>query len=485
MKTLNNENCKVTRNHMFIFPKGLEMNASELQSFITYNATDMQRVYRRNMNLYLGKHPILRAPDKETSPNNKLVVNMPKYLVDTYNGFFAGVPPKVGLDNAADNDTLQQWNAAESIGDKLNEISKQADIYGRSLAFVYQGEDSLPHLAYSTPSHAFIVYDDTVARKPLAFVRYSIPYKSGYPNAYGTIQYADKFYSFNGSTISVDTEQNEYGTNPYGVVPAVEFYENEERQGIFDSVVTLIDALDKAESQKANQVEYFDNAYLKAIGVQFPEDKEGNPQIDLKHNRLIYVPNVDPNSKSPDIDFISKPDADNLQENLINRITEQIYQISMIPNISDKEFSGNSSGVALQYKLLGMVTKASSKESKFKIALRQLYRIIFKVLMPESSKDSWQDLNFHFTRNLPSNVADEINSAKNAEGMVSKQTQLSLLSFVTDPQAELERMSKEKADAVKQAQENMGDLPDYMKVKPEQEPNDASEDDTDGEEETK
>ena len=55
---------------------------------------------------------------------------------------------------------------------------------------------------------------------------------------------------------------NSEGVNPYGLVPAVEFYENEERQSVFEQIITLQDELDHVMSQKANQIAYFDNAYM-------------------------------------------------------------------------------------------------------------------------------------------------------------------------------------------------------------------------------
>lgn len=463
MKTINNDsNCNVTHNNTFIYSGSGELSGDELLNFINYNTSTLGSRYRRNIKLYLGKHRILHDDPKQTGADNRLVVNMPKYLVDTFNGFFSGISPKISLDDEKGNTELQDWNNAESFFDKLNEISKQADIYGRSIAFVYQGEDSKPHISFSSPSHAFIIYDDTVARKPVAFVRYRIPTGQTYTSAVGQIQYADNLYSFNGSEIQPDTETNETGVNPYGVVPAVEFFENEERQGVFDGVITLINGLDKAMSQKANQVEYFDNAYLVAIGTRFDEDDNHKPIIDLKENRFLYVPRVDPSVPDPKIEFLSKPDADQIQEHLITRLTDDIFQMAMVPNLNDEAFAGNSSGVALNYKLLPMRNKAANKERKFTKQLRLLYKIVFSVLFSGSKTDLWQKLQFQFIRNLPANIADEVNSAKNAEGIVSKETQLSLLSFVSDPKAEIKKISEEKQDEIQNAKKAAGSLPDYL-----------------------
>ncbi len=402
---------------------------------------------------------MLEQPAKQTGADNRLVVNLPKYLVDTYNGFFSGIAPKISLDDDKENQKLQDWNNTNSFVDKLNEISKQADIYGKSYAFVYQDEDSQTRVTYCSPSHAFMVYDDTVNREPLAFVRYHYDNSSD-ATAKGTIYYADASYDFVGPAINPEPTPN-----LYKLVPAVEFYENEERQGVFDGCITLINELDRALSQKANQVEYFDNAYLYMLRIQLEKDRDtGQPMLDLKNDRFIYAPaDTAVNGK---IGFVSKPDGDNMQENLINRLTEWIFQTAMIPNMNDQAFSGNSSGVALQYKLLPMKNRASNKERKFVHSLRHLYQIIFSVgtVLPDSSKNKWQDLSFQFTRNMPANIADEVNSAVNASGIVSKETALSLLSFIDDPKSEINRMEKEKDEEMKRVSQLSPAAMDFQKV---------------------
>lgn len=449
--------------HVFIYPKDEEQLAIEdLLSFMRRNIQYSQE-YKHNMKMYLSDHDILHAMPRQFGPDNRLVANLPHYIVDTYNGFFAGIPPKITLDNDNENEDLQRWNDANSLQDKLNEISKQTDIYGRSFAFVYQDEDSQTRVAYSAPTEAFMVYDDTVAREPYAFVRYWKDTESGVWE--GTVYYANGTANFAGDKY-IGPER----ANPYGIVPAVEFYGNEERQGVFDNVKTLIDALDKVLSQKANQVEYFDNAYLKVLGVDLDADGDGKPDANLIGNQMIYSPDADATNAT--VDFISKPDGDNMQEHIIDRLISMIYQVSMVANLNDEAFAGNSSGVALQYKLLPMRNMAANKERKFRRALRMLYQIIFSVDTVIHDREAWQGLNFTFKRNLPDNVAEAVENAQNLSGIVSRETQLSVLPFVDDPKTEIARMDKEKQKAMKQA----------LKYSPAATDQDKS--DNDGEEET-
>ena len=44
---------------------------------------------------------------------------------------------------------------------------------------------------------------------------------------------------------------------------------------------------------------------------------------------------------------------------------------------------------------------------------------------------------------MPNNLSEEVTDARNLEGVVSKETQLSVLSIVDDPKAEIDRMDKE------------------------------------------
>ncbi len=102
--------------------------------------------------MYLGKHKILHEDAKDHGPDNRLVGNLAHYIVDTYNGFYIGIPPKITLDNTQDNTALQEWNDTNSVQDKLSEISKQAAIYGRALAFCTKTKTAIRALHTVRPS---------------------------------------------------------------------------------------------------------------------------------------------------------------------------------------------------------------------------------------------------------------------------------------------------------------------------------------------
>ena len=51
--------------------------------------------YRYLENLYKGFHDIYKQPEKESwKPDNRLAVNFPRYIVDTFLGYSYGIPIK-------------------------------------------------------------------------------------------------------------------------------------------------------------------------------------------------------------------------------------------------------------------------------------------------------------------------------------------------------------------------------------------------------
>lgn len=453
-----NNTVQVLKNDVFIYPKDQELTVDELKWLINRNEQIANDKYDKLMAYYVGRHDILDKPNKVSGAAPKLVNNMPRYLVNTYNGFFTGIPPKITLPNASENETLQDWNNTNSIFDKTSELSKQVDIFGRSLFYVYQDEEGNTCVTVSSPTHSFMIYDDTVSHKPLAFARY---YRTSKSELKATIWYAHHVVDLiNDSLIDHVFDDNEAkdGVNIYGQVPAVEFYETEERESLYGGgILTLVDALDDTLSQKLDNINYLADSYMYLLGGRVDND-----EIKLMRlNRFIQVDGTD--AVNMKIGFLERPDGDNIQEHMIEHLNQTIHEDTGIPDMKDEAFSGNSSGVAIRYKLMPMENRAMTKERKFTQALRKLYKIVFspftKVL---DNPDAWQDLSFKFTRNIPANVADEVLTAKNAEGIVSHKTQLSMISTVTDPQAELEEVAKEKTEAIKQAQNAIGANPDLV-----------------------
>lgn len=208
---------------------------------------------------------------------------------------------------------------------------------------------------------------------------------------------------------------------------------------IFEPAMSMIDAYNKAISEKANDVDYFADAYMKILGAALGDDEMKY----IRDNRII---NFDGDADQLVVDFLQKPNGDTTQEHLIDRLEKLIFQISMVANISDENF-GTSSGIAMKYKLQGMSNLAKTKERKFTSGMNRRYKLIFSNPVSGMKEDDWVKLHYHFTPNIPSNVLEESQIAGNLEGIVSQETQLGVLSVVDNVQNEMKKIENEQEKA--------------------------------------
>ena len=430
---------------VFTFPKDEQITGDVVQKFIDQHKLLVPK-YLESKNMYEGRYDILyRAPRELYKPDNRLVVNLAKYIVDTFNGYFIGIPVKLNHDNDKVSDVLTDFVNRSNMEDNEAELSKICSIYGHGFEYLYQDEDSQTRVIYNTPIDMFIVYDDTIQQNPLFAVRYQ--YDADLKLSGELVDATHSYIITTNGTSSVTLSKNATKDNPDGAhyyqgVPIVEWIENEERQSIFETVKTLINAINNALSAKADDVDYFADAYLVVKGAELDE-----PTMDsLRETRNINIGGE--GSEKVVIEFLAKPNADTTQENLIDRLLDLVFQMSMVANINDESF-GSASGVALEFKLQPMKNLAIMKERKVKNAMQERFKMFFNIVtnVPSASKDEWMNIEYKFTRNIPRNIADEAETAAKLEGVVSKETQLSVLSIVPNVKEEIAKMEKEMEEA--------------------------------------
>jgi len=425
---------------MFRLPKDEEMTIPLLQEFLDKHQREIESRYEDLKNAYESDHDILREePKPDYKPDNRIVVNFPKYIIDTMNGFFIGNPIKVVADDEAVSDFVEYLDQYNDQDDNNAELSKLSSIYGKAYEMYYTDEEAELCIAYLSPMEAFMIFDESIVERPLYFVRRYVDRENF---EYGSISnnYGVRNFQVTGGLHWIDDWQPHH----FGDVPATEYIENAERQGLFEPVLSLVNAYNKALSEKANDVDYFADAYLKVLGTTVDEDGVRH----IRSNRIINFEGED--ASKIVVEFMGKPEGDTTQENLLNRIERLIFNISMVANISDEQF-GTASGIALRYKLQAMANLEKTKERKFTSGMNRRYKLLFGHPASKVPKDAWLQLHYHFTPNLPANLLEETQIAAGLEGMVSKETQLKVLSVVDNVQNELEKIAEESAAAMQAA----------------------------------
>lgn len=390
-------------------------------------------------NLYKGFHDVYKQPEKpDWKPDNRLAVNFPRYITDTFLGFGYGVPIKKSHPYDTIAQAINDFERENEITDHEYELARKCCIYGHAFEYLYQDEEAKTKMTICTPMELFVVYDDTVKNRALFAVRYGYhSTETEQPGQrYGEILTREEIIPFEGSTAGEPME------NPYGRLPCVEWMLNEDRMGLYEGVSGLVEAYNHTLGEKANDVDAFAEAYLAVLGAELDEDGI----YKIRDNRVINLYGTD-DAKDILVQFLQKPTADGTQENLLNRLETLIYQTSMVANISDESFGSAASGVALAYKLQAMSNLALTFDRKIEKSLRKRYKLFCSLSTNVPDRDAWRDVDIRTTRNLPKNVAEEAQTAAQLEGIVSKETQLSVLSIVPDVKKELERMEQEGAEA--------------------------------------
>ena len=424
---------------MFRLSNEKKLDIETLGEFLNKHQWWVEHRYHPLMDAYMTRYQIFELPPKpDYKPDKRIAVNFAKYITDTMNGFFIGIPIKIDCDDTKVANYVEYLDQYNDQDDNNAELSKLCSIYGKGYEMYYVDDMGEIGITYLSPEDAFMIYDDSILDRPRYFCRI---YKDADDIVYVSV--SDKtrvqYASMESGLHWLPEDEKIHG---FSGVPATEYRENEEEIGIFEPVLTMINEYNEAISEKANDVAYFADAYLKVLGATV--NQEALDQI--RDNRIINFTGVLENGQL-DVDFLQKPDGDTSQEHLLDRLEKLIFQISMVANISDENF-GTSSGIALKYKLQAMSNLALTKQRKFTSGMNRRYMLIFSNPVSGMNPDDWVKLNYTFTQNMPANLLEESQIAGNLAGIVSQQTQLSVLSCVDNVQQEIEQIKQDEEDAL-------------------------------------
>ena len=395
---------------------------------------------------YLGEHAILKHERRnKNAPNFRTVANHAKDIADTSTGYFMGNPIK--YNNTADSDLGPLLVAFD--GAEIDQVDAQnalnMAIYGRAYEYIY-AKEGLTELDSTSvdPENVFIVYDDSIERKAL-FAVYYYEIKDDTKDA--TKYQAEVFtqnlhYHIVLRDSSMGTTQNEQ-VEPHnlGQIPIIEYRNNHFAIGDYEQQISLIDAYNSLMGNRVNDKEQAVESILVLYGAQLadnPEDAKEAMKI-LSEEGLLEL-----QGDGARAEFLKNTLDENATEILRKALKEDIYTFSHVPNLTDKNFAGNSSGVAMEFKLLGLEMITKTKEANYKRGLRQRIAIFAHYLGMQQIALEAHSIVPQFSRGLPKNLLELSQIINNLEGKVSLRQLISLLPFVEDPDAELESLEEEK-----------------------------------------
>ena len=234
--------------------------------------------------------------------------------------------------------------------------------------------------------------------------------------------------AFGGIVPSGEPELHYFQEVPFSI-----FYLTDDAESIFKCVIGLQDAYNKMLSDSVNDWESFVDAYMVLTNMTATKEDIA----EMKQNRVIVL------DDDATVSYLTKSSSDTIVQNLLDDINVAIHTIANSPDFSSEEFgAGVSSGIALQFKLVGFNNIAGNIENQFRKAIMRrihLLNTIFTLI-------DWEayDIHIEFNHNLPSALADTVDAVNKLRGLVSDETLLGMLPFIPDPTEEMTRIEAQQ-----------------------------------------
>lgn len=345
---------------------------------------------------------------------------------------------------------LEDFQTLNFAVDQNSETVKAAAVAGSSYRLLYVPEGRNEVRMVQIPSYEGIMVVDESLGETEYFLRYYYVTDHEYDKVTGhsesnrrtVVEWYDRemitYYIDDGhGNFVVDVSKGNGGEQPhlFDGVPVIEFPNNEERQAEPEKVVALIDAYDTVLSATVSEIEQLRLAYLKY---------RGGEAVDNDFIQLLEQTGVLPLPPDGDAAFITKDIAIEAVKVILDEIRRNIYQFARSIDLS-KDFGGDLRVIGWQVALLNLENSCKVTERKFKKALLQQYQLVAQKWREWGVADlNPLDLQFTFTRNFPKDLASEAKILLDLLGSVSRKTAYSQMSFIDDPEAEIEAYEAER-----------------------------------------
>lgn len=137
-------------------------------------------------------------------------------------------------------------------------------------------------------------------------------------------------------------------------------------------------------------------------------------------------------------------------------LKDDIHEFSKVPCLTDENFVGNASGIAMKYKLLGFEQLGRTKERYFKQGLRQRLKLMSNIENIRAKNINSSNIDISMKRSLP--VDDELAAriAQETEGFISWETRIKRFDGEIDIDEERKRLEEENKKKVEDQQKMFG-----------------------------
>lgn len=359
------------------------------------NRSDIDYLYR----YYKGEQPILKRV-KEIRPEicNRIAENRANEIVSFKTGYLCGEPLQY-VSRGSNEDTsagisklndmmllcgkpakdkeLAEWMYICGTGFRM--IAPNAPYIRSEIVPKLQNmrtdfvEDEAPFDLYTLdPRNAFVVYYSGMGEPPLIAVKYvvrqdgKIIYSAYTPRNYFEL-------ISDGPLGGIRIEKSE--KRSLGAIPIVEYPLNNARQGAFEIVLPLLDAINKVQSNRLDGIEQFVSSLWVLYNAEIDEDKAKQ----LRDAGLITLKSYGENKA--DIKSIAEQLDQQQTQTLIDYLHQTILDIVGMPNRNGGSSTSDTGAAVFQRDGHSSAeSRAKSDELMFKEAERQVLKIALAIM---------------------------------------------------------------------------------------------------------
>ena len=412
---------------------------------------------------YKGDQPILyRKKQIRPEINYHIVENRAQEIVAFKTGYLCGSPIQYVSRNSEEDiseavKNLNDMMLSESKATKDKELVEWDMICGTAFRMVLPDDgneqDEAPFEIYTLdPRQTFVVYSIDHRSKPLAGV-YEVYDEENQIAKYSVYTERSVF------EIAVKDEDGKRenaeiteSPNTWGRIPIIEYPANPARMGAFETVISLLDAINIVDSDRANGLSQFIQSLVVLTNAELPEGTTAN---EIRESGLIQLASTSDNKAT--IDIISE----SLDQTNTQTLKEDLYQAVLtivgMPSQGDANTgdSSNNGAVILKNGWQGAEARAKDSELMFKQSEQEFLKIVLflcRELRGLNLKVS--DIEAHFTRR---NYQDLLSKSQVLINMLSNDKIAPKLAFdscgMFIDSEEAYRISKEYYDELKAEQE--------------------------------
>ena len=356
-----------------------------------------------------GKQPILdRVKEVRPEINNKIVENHAAEITAFKVGYVFGSPITFVQRASVDTD----GNKGETDDKKLAILNEMMFEEGKAAQDQVLGKDiSVCGIGYRivlpkrvkdgisafnilrlNPTNAFVIKFNDLYKKSAV----GVSYITLSDDSYRVGAYTDKqYFELEGRDFSslkvIVAVPNRVG------IPIIEYKNDDERMGCFERVISLLDALNVATSDRLNGLAQFVQSILWMNNCEIDSE-----QMDQLKDKLGLLTKSEPGNPAS-VQYLTATLDQAQTQTLIDYLYEQILQIAGVPGREQSTGGNTGQAIMLSNGWQLAETHARSVEQTFAESEREMLKVVLKILSSTETSEvadlKLSDIDVKFSRN--------------------------------------------------------------------------------------